>query len=133
MVSFALWTNPQLLVLHSTLTFSVSMDIVTLAQQSTLDEIQESLENVIEIAELSVCHITLGGIPSVFVNISLDNKENWQNGIYQNSRYSQFAIHQDMKLEQISKHYLLGKHRKCKIKTAQDVVAKIKKWAESQD
>ena len=108
------------------------MDIVTLAQQSTLDEILESLENVGAIKELSVYHYTLGGMPSVFINISLDNKETWQNGIYQNSRYAQFAIHQDMKLELISRHYLLGKHRKCKVKTTQDVVAKIQKWAESQ-
>ena len=108
------------------------MDIVSLAQESTLNEIKESLKSIDSIKYFTVNYYILGGIPSVFVNVSLDDKETWQNGIYQNSRYSQFAIHDDLKLEQISKHYLLGKHRKCKIKTPQDIVTKIKKWSEEQ-
>jgi hypothetical protein len=107
-------------------------DIVTLAQDSTLAEIKESLQKCDAIKEFSVYYHTLGGIPSVFVNVSLDSKESWINGIYQNSRYSQFVIHNDMKLEQISKHYKLGKHRKCKIKSAQNVAEKITTWAENQ-
>ena len=108
------------------------MDIVTLSQESSLSEIKELLSGVSVIKEFSVSIMTLGGIPSVFVNVSLDNKESWSNGIYQNSRYSQFAIHDDLKLDQISKHYLVGKHRKCKIKSTQDIVTKIQKWAEMQ-
>ena len=108
------------------------MDIVTLAQESSLSEIKELLSDVSAIKEFSVSIMTLGGIPSVFVNVSLDDKESWSNGIYQNSRYSQFAIHNDLKLDQISKHYLVGKHRKCKIKSTQDIVTKIQKWAEMQ-
>lgn len=107
-------------------------DIVTLAQDSSLSEIKETLQKCKVIKEFSVSQSALGGIPSVFVNVSLDDKETWMNGIYQNSRYSQFVIHNDMKLEQITRHYMLGKHRKCKIKSAQDVAEKIVKWAENQ-
>ena len=108
------------------------MDIVTLAQESSLSEIKESLSKCKTIQEFSVYHHTLGGIPSVFINVSLDSKDSWSNGIFQNSRYAQFAIHNDMKLEQISVHYQLKKHRKCKISTLQDLVNKIVKWAENQ-
>jgi hypothetical protein len=108
------------------------MDIVTLAQESTLSEMKESLSKCEAIKEFSVSWMALGGIPSVFVNVSLDSKDSWSNGIFQNSRYAQFCIHDDMKLEQISVHYQLKKHRKCKISTVQDVVNKIQKWAEVQ-
>lgn len=108
------------------------MDIVTLAQESALSEMKELLSKCETIKEFSVSQMTLGGIPSVFVNVSLDSKDSWSNGIFQNSRYAQFAIHNDMKLEQISVNYQLKKHRKCKITTAQDVVNRIAKWAENQ-
>jgi hypothetical protein len=107
-------------------------DIVTLAQDSALAEIKESLQKCEAIKEFSVSQRALGGIPSVFVNVSLDDKKTWINGIYQNSRYSQFVIHSDMKLEQISRHYMVGKHRKCKIKSAQNIAEKIITWAENQ-
>jgi hypothetical protein len=34
-----------------------------------------------------------------------------------------------MKLEQISKHFSLPKHRKCKIDSIQGITDKVKKWA----
>ncbi len=108
------------------------MDIVTLAQESSLSEMKELLSESNAIQEFSVSQMALGGIPSVFVNVSLDSKDSWSNGIFQNSRYAQFCIHNDMKLEQISVHYQLKKHRKCKIKSCEDVVNKILKWAEMQ-
>jgi hypothetical protein len=108
------------------------MDIVTLAQESNLSEMKQLLSDCEAIKELSVSQMALGGIPSVFVNVSLDSKDSWSNGIFQNSRYAQFCIHNDLKLEQISVHYQLKKHRKCKIKSCEDVVNKIVKWAEMQ-
>lgn len=108
------------------------MDIVTLAQESSLSEMKELLSECESIKEFSVSQMALGGIPSVFVNVSLDSKDSWSNGIFQNSRYAQFCIHNDMKLEQISVNYQLNKHRKCKIGNGQDVVNKIVKWAENQ-
>ena len=108
------------------------MDIVTLAQESSLSEIKELLSKCESIKEFSVSQMALGGIPSVFVNVSLDSKDSWSNGIFQNSRYAQFSIHNDMKLDQISVSYKLKKHRKCKIGNGQDIVNKIVKWAENQ-
>lgn len=108
------------------------MDIVTLAQEPSLSEMKELLSECEAIKEFSVSQMTLGSIPSVFVNVSLDSKDSWSNGIFQNSRYAQFCIHDDLKLDQISVHYQLKKHRKCKIKSCEDVVNKIVKWAEVQ-
>ena len=70
---------------------------------------------------------TLGGQhrPSVMVKISLDPKSEWQNGIYQNSRYSQFHVTYDGVITQFSYYGLSKKFRKTRFKTAEDAVKKI--------
>ena len=102
------------------------MDIVTLAQQSNLQSIKEELQD--NFAHVAVSHMTLGGIPSVFINVSLDDKEQWTNGIFQNSRFAQFVIHDDLKIEQMTKRHDLPKFRKVGIKSVHDLAAKVIKW-----
>ena len=86
-------------------------------------------EQLPELAEVAVSWSNLGGIPSIFLHLSLDNKSDWSNGIFHNSRYAIFSVHADMKLEQISKHFSLPKHRKCKIDSIQSIADKVKQWA----
>ena len=107
------------------------MDTILLAQPANLEALKNQISTIPNIKYVSVDWSNLGGIPSIFINVSLDDRETWMNGIYQNSLYSQFAIHSDMKLEQISKHYKLPKHRKCKVDSIAKISAKIKAWAES--
>ena len=107
------------------------MDIVNLAQDSNLKDLKDSLCNLPELAEVAVTWSNLGGIPSIFLRVSLDDKLDWINGIFYNSRYAIFAIHNDMKLQQISKHFNLPKHRKCKIDSIQGIADKVQKWATS--
>lgn len=105
------------------------MDIVTLAQQSSLEELQTKLQAILP--QVSVSWQNLGGIPSVFIHASLDEQNSWINGIFHNSRYSIFAIHDDMKLEQISRQHLTAKLRKSKVTGIDSIVAKIEKWSQS--
>lgn len=105
------------------------MDTIFLAQDSNLQELSNSLQQLPELAEVSVSWSNLGGVPSIFLHLSLDSKSDWSYGIFHNSRYSIFSVHADMKLEQISKHFSLPKHRKCKIDSIQGIVDKVKKWA----
>ena len=103
------------------------MDIITLAQDKTLQDLK-----AIQLPYVQVSQRTLGGIPSVFINVSLDYQDDWTNNIFYNSRYSTFVIHDDMKLEQITKHHKLGKHRKCKINSVEDIISKVEQWATKQ-
>ncbi len=102
------------------------MDIVTLAQQSNLDAIKEALQDTF--AHVDVHHHVLGGIPSVCINVSLDARDQWSNGILHNSRFSQFIIHDDLKIQQLTKRHDLPKFRKVAVKSPADLAAKVIKW-----
>ena len=68
----------------------------------------------------------LGGTETVFFNTSLDAKDAWENGIYQNSRFAQFRWDpSDLKLYIIAKHFDMPKFRKCKAKNEDEAKAKV--------
>jgi hypothetical protein len=68
----------------------------------------------------------LGGTRTVFLNTSLDAKDTWSNGIYQNSRFAQFRWDpQDLKLYIIAKSFEMPKFRKCSAKTEDAARAKV--------
>ena len=80
---------------------------------------------------VSVKVSTLGGASraSVMINVSLDKKEKWSNGIFQNSRYFMMSLGRDGELEQFSLHYKLPKKfRKARAKSLGDAVVKINKY-----
>lgn len=105
------------------------MDTILLAQESNLQALTNSLQQLPEVRDVNVSWQNLGGIPSIFLYVSLDDRSEWNNGIFYNSRYSIFVIHDDMKLEQISKHFSLPKHRKCKVNSIESIVEKVQKWS----
>lgn len=76
---------------------------------------------------------TLGGPQnaSIIIKLSLDQKETWINGIFQNSRFSMFSLNEN-KLEQFAKCSKLSKFRKSTIKSNDDVVTKIVSWSSKQ-
>ena len=74
-------------------------------------------------AEYKSLHIsTLGGADNacIMLNISLDKKETWQNGIFQNSRYYQCSIDNKGVVENFSGSYRVKKIRKKTVKTLQE-------------
>jgi len=91
---------------------------------STLDQQIRVLDDMQEIRYCKLSESNLGPTTSYFIHLSLDNKCNWINGIYHNSRYAIFSL-QDGKLELISKHYQMPKFRKSKIKSEVNAAEKI--------
>ena len=80
---------------------------------------------------VSVQVSTLGGVSraSVMIKASLDKKEKWYNGIFQNSRYFMMSLDRNGELEQFSSHYKLPKKfRKVRAKSLGDAVVKINKY-----
>ena len=73
---------------------------------------------------------TLGGASrvSVLISISLDPREAWKNGIYENSRYLKLHVLNSGEIELISTNGLAKKFRKTRFKAAGEVVAKINKY-----
>jgi len=68
----------------------------------------------------------LGGSETVFINTSLDAKDTWENGIYQNSHFAQFRWNpRELKVELIAKHYEMPKFRKANAKTEDEARAKV--------
>jgi hypothetical protein len=96
----------------------------------------ETLDSLIRMKDPTDCikynkvsYSELGGSSiSLFVNASADNKEEWVNGIFHNSRYAIFSIQSDKgvyKLELISNGLNMSKFRKCKIKNLDDISDKV--------
>lgn len=69
---------------------------------------------------------TLGGDKhaTVMFSVSFDPREQWSNGIYENSRYARFNLNPDGTFEKFSGHGT-AKLRKSKAKNVADVAAKV--------
>ena len=66
---------------------------------------------------------------SMIVRLSLDEREDWENGIFENSRWAQIGLGNDGTMEM--PYHGLGRYkgmRKTKFKSADDVVRKINAW-----
>lgn len=71
------------------------------------------------------------GKVGIGVSVSLDQRDTWINGIFENSRHSKFMFHCDTsKLEQLTS-WKVNKFRKATIKTDEDVVRKLLAWVDS--
>lgn len=95
-------------------------------------EIESGVKAILVKCEVSKLGLSAGKKPSIFINLSLDDKSDWPNGIWHNSRYGSFVLHGDGNSIELShKHFSLPKFRKSKYKTTKDIVAKINKWIDS--
>ena len=80
---------------------------------------------------MTVSTSTLGGRSSQFVKVSCDDKEEWINGIFENSRYGTFHIYPEnntLKVELISKGLNTLKFRKATVKSDAEALLRIKTW-----
>lgn len=100
----------------------------------TVKDVVAHLNDKIDAPVKKAVYSTLGGDRnvSILVSISLDPKESWGNGIYENSRYLKFRIEQDGVIEQFLKSYKIpAKFRKTKAKSVADVISKINAYIAS--
>jgi hypothetical protein len=90
-------------------------------EQDITDKIQAEYKHV---------HIsTLGGKEniSILIQLSLDKKETWNNGILHNSRYYFFHIHNNGIIENFANSYKVKHIRKKTVKTLQQAIDYINK------
>lgn len=94
----------------------------------TIQDAVSKLNSKINAPVAKASYSTLGGErdSSILLALSIDPKESWGNGIYENSRYMRFHIQQDGVIEQFRiSHKIPLKFRKVRAKSMDDVVAKI--------
>ena len=94
----------------------------------TIQDAVAKLNNKINAPVVKASYSTLGGErdASIMVAISIDPKDSWGNGIYENSRYMRFHIQPDGVIEQFRISYKIPlKFRKVRAKSLDDVIAKI--------
>lgn len=73
----------------------------------------------------------LGGEENVtiMIKMSLDEKHNWKNGIFQNSRYAHIRIDRDGSMEMFAHKRSIGKGmRKTKVRDVKQAIKKINDW-----
>lgn len=94
-----------------------------------------TLAQALNVAERFVAISTLGGShrAGVLVKVSLDKRATWENGIFENSRYSSFIVcSHEKKITQIT-GWKTNNFRKCKAGTPAEVVAKLQAWVNSHN
>ena len=94
---------------------------------SFADVIRNDMAEIPAIKVLSV-HYTNNITPTISIDVSFTPRENWRNGIYQNSAHRTFMLFSDGELKSLT-GYNLGKFRSCHVKSAEEAAAKLVKWA----
>lgn len=97
---------------------------------ANLSEAIRNQDAISKVRHLKVSDSSLGGHTSNFVHLSLDDKEQWANGIYENSRHAIFVI-QDGKVELLCKGLGMPKFRKSKADNEMKAAEKIVKYCYS--
>ena len=98
---------------------------------TTADEWAQRIQNSINAPVVGVKKSTLGGPArvSLWITVSLDKREDWVNGIPENSRYFRLHLQNDGVLEMFSGGWRSARpFRKTRVLSADDVVAKINRY-----
>jgi len=98
----------------------------------TIDNILENVQfvnNSLIAPYVNTTYSTLGGVTniSMMITISLDSKENWSNGILQNSRYAKFHLSNNGRLEMFAGN-TPKKMRRSIVSSVEDAIKKINKY-----
>ena len=99
------------------------------------DKWGKEIQNGIDAPWANVEKSTLGGDENValMIKISLDPKEDWNNKIYQNSRFAMIRLGANGEMEMFASHRNLKNMRKTKFKSPKDVISKINTWIKKVD
>lgn len=98
------------------------------------DEVVKKLKALLHVPHVGANKSALGGKEqtSILLGISLDQKDTWPNGIYDNSRYVRIHIFNSGVVELISSSYKIPKKlRKFTAKSVDDLIAKLNKYLDS--
>lgn len=97
------------------------------------ESLKEKIKEGLSAPWKQVQYSTLGGDErgSFLIAVSLDKKENWQNGYLENSRYARFHLSNTGELENFSGSGM-GRFRKSRVKDVDSAIAKINSFIEGQ-
>ncbi len=99
---------------------------------SSVERARKQIKGQLQAPFVNVSVSNLGGTPAIMIALSLDEKNEWTNGIFENSRYTRFMLEPETNksnLEQFSLHYeLKPKFRKSKVKSIDAAINKINTW-----
>jgi hypothetical protein len=98
----------------------------------TIDTILDNVQlvnNSLIAPYVNTTYSTLGGVTniSMMITISLDSKENWSNGILQNSRYAKFHLSNNGRLEMFAGN-TPKKMRRSIVSSMEEAIKKINKY-----
>jgi len=97
----------------------------------TVDKWTVSLSTKLTAPVIWAAKSVLGGEEnvSIMIKMSLDEKHEWQNGIFQNSRYAHIRIDRDGTMEMFAHKRSMGKAmRKTKVRDVKTAIKKINEW-----
>lgn len=77
---------------------------------------------------------TLGGEPTLFLSFSLDNKDDWSHGIFENSRFLRIGYYPNGELVLVCQcHRFTKRFRKSNNNDVGKVIAKVNKFLTEQE
>lgn len=100
----------------------------TLFDINTVDEVINKLQSELQIPFVQAYKSTLGGADrvTIMIKVSLDAKDTWAGGYFENSRRLNFSVERDGTVEQFSKSFKIPtKFRKTKVKSIEDLITKL--------
>jgi hypothetical protein len=92
------------------------------------DDDKKKIQESINAPYVHVQKSSLGGSDrsSIYIKLSLDEKKDWANGIYENSDNMMFGVHYDGRMELMTYHYKSSeKFKKTLVKTVDEIISKI--------
>lgn len=95
--------------------------------------LREALEAIPGVRWVSIGRSTLGGEyrASLSINLSLDARDDWRGGIFNNSRHILLSVEASGDVSCLTKCYTLPKFRAGKSKDHAHMVARVRKWVEA--
>lgn len=108
----------------------------TLSTNTFIEHLKKDLSDVAPF--ISISKGALGGNETVYLDVALNPKNEWQNGIFENSQYFRMCIYENGEMEVFTQslykkghwtryeYRIKTKFRKCTAKSFEDVVKRIK-------
>ena len=112
-------------------TYKIFLKESTIFDIGSVDKWTVPLSTKVNAPVIWAAKSVLGGEENVTImlKISLDEKHNWKNGIFQNSRYAHIRIDRDGSMEMFAHKRSIGKGmRKTKVRDVKQAIKKINDW-----
>ena len=112
-------------------TYKTFLKESTIFDIGSVDKWTVPLSTKVNAPVIWVAKSVLGGEENVtiMIKMSLDEKHEWKNGIFQNSRYAHIRIDRDGSMEMFAHKRSMGKAmRKTKVRDVKQAIKKINDW-----